>query len=209
MSAIPDTTAQLKDGTTITIRSARPEDARHMLDHARAVFAEGEFLLSTLDDFRMTEEQEMAWLQANRDDPGNLVIVAEYEGQIIGMLNFHSEERKRVKHHGELGMSVNRAWRDRGVGRALLCTLIAWAEQHPVLEKLCLQVFATNTRAITLYRSLGFKEEGRQVSHHSALVSTLHGRTIVVSPMVASLPLVRAQSLSGAPVPGARASQPH
>src|SRR5713101_6419126 len=153
MSAIPDTTAQLKDGTTITIRTARPEDARHILDHARAVFAEGEFLLSTLDDFRMTEEQEMAWLQANRNDPGNLVIVAEYEGRIIGMLDFHSE----------LGMSVNRAWRGQGVGRALLCTLIAWAEQHPVLEKLCLQVFATNTRAITLYRSLGFKEEGRQV----------------------------------------------
>ncbi len=163
MSAIPDTTAQLKDGTTITIRTARPEDARHMLDHARAVFAEGEFLLSTLDDFRMTEEQEMAWLQANRNDPGNLVIVAEYEGRIIGMLDFHSEERKRVKHHGELGMSVNRAWRGQGVGRALLCTLIAWAEQHPVLEKLCLQVFATNTRAITLYSSLGFKEEGLQV----------------------------------------------
>jgi len=136
MSAIPDTTAQLKDGTTITIRTARPEDARHMLEHARAVFAEGEFLLSTLDDFRMTEEQETAWLQANRNDPGNLVIVAEYNGRIIGMLNFHSEERKRVKHHGELGMSVNRAWRDQGMGRALLCTLIAWAEQHPVLEKL-------------------------------------------------------------------------
>lgn len=60
-------------------------------------------------------------------------------------------------------MSVNRAWRDRGVGRALLLILIAWAEQHPALEKLCLQVFATNTRAIALYTSLGFREEGRQV----------------------------------------------
>ncbi|HKF38790.1 MAG TPA: GNAT family N-acetyltransferase, partial [Ktedonobacteraceae bacterium] len=163
MSAIPDTTTRLKDGTTITIRTARPEDARRLLDHARAAFAEGEFLLSTLDDFRMTEEQETAWLQANLDDPSNLVIVAEYEGRITGMLDFHSEKRKRVRHHGELGMSVNRAWRDRGVGRALLRTLIAWAEQHPVLEKLCLQVFATNTRAIALYSSLGFEEEGRQV----------------------------------------------
>ena len=45
---------------------------------------------------------------------------------------------------------------------ALLVALITWAEQHPVLEKVCLQVFATNTRAIALYTSLGFKEEGRQ-----------------------------------------------
>lgn len=163
MSTIPDTPVRLKDGITITIRTARPEDAPALLQHARGVFAEGEFLLSTLDDFRMTDEHEAVWVQANRDDPGNLVIVAENAGRIIGLLNFASEKRRRVRHHGELGMSVNKAWRDRGVGRALLQTLIAWAEQYPVLEKLTLQVFATNTRAIALYKSLGFQEEGRQV----------------------------------------------
>ena len=163
MSIIPATTAQTRNGSSITIHTARPEDAEAILYHARAIFAEGEFVLSTLDDFHMTDEQETVWLQANRDDPGDLVIVAEHEGRIIGMLNFQSERRKRVRHHGELGMSVNRAWRDQGVGRALLLALIAWAEQYPVLEKLCLQVFATNSRAIALYTSLGFVEEGRQV----------------------------------------------
>jgi RimJ/RimL family protein N-acetyltransferase len=41
-------------------------------------------------------------------------------------------------------------------------TLIEWAEAHPGIEKLTLGVFATNTRAIALYRKLGFAEEGRQ-----------------------------------------------
>jgi RimJ/RimL family protein N-acetyltransferase len=163
MASIPDTTIRLKDNTEITIRTARPDDARAILAHARACFAEEEFLLTTLDDFRMTDEQERIWLQANLDHPGDLVIVAEHAGRIIGMLNFNSEKRKRVVHHGELGMSVNKAWRGRGVGRAMLQTLIAWAERHPVLEKLTLQVFATNTRAIALYTALGFKEEGRQI----------------------------------------------
>jgi RimJ/RimL family protein N-acetyltransferase len=163
MAIIPDTTIRLKDNTPITIRTAQPEDAVAMLAHVRAGFAEEEFLLSTLDDFHMTDEQESAWLQTNLDNPGDLVIVAEYAGQIIGMLNFQSERRKRVVHHGELAMSVNNTWRDRGMGRALLRTLIAWAQQHPVLEKLTLQVFATNTRAIALYTALGFKEEGRQI----------------------------------------------
>jgi RimJ/RimL family protein N-acetyltransferase len=163
MSSIPDTMLQTKNGSVIAIRTARPGDAHAILEHVRAVFAEAEFTLSTLADFHMTDEQEAAWIQANRDYPGDLVIVAEHEGQIIGMLNFSSERRGRVRHHGELGMSVNRAWRDQGVGRALLQTLITWAEQHPMLEKLCLQVFTTNSRAIALYRSLGFVEEGRQV----------------------------------------------
>lgn len=163
MSTISNTTFQTKNGRAITIRTARPEDARTLLEHVRAGFAEGEFTLSTLADFHMTGEQEAAWIQANHDYPGDLVIVAEHEGQIIGMLNFSNERRRRVRHHGELSMGVNKAWRDQGVGRALLQTLIAWAEQHPVLEKLCLQVFATNSRAIALYISLGFVEEGRQI----------------------------------------------
>jgi RimJ/RimL family protein N-acetyltransferase len=163
MSTIAHTTFQTKNGSAITIRTARPEDAHAILEHVRAVFAEAEFTLSTLADFHMTDEQETAWLQANRADPGDLVIVAEYKGQIIGMLNFSSERRRRVRHHGELGMSVSRTWRDQSIGRALLQALIAWAEQHPMLEKLCLQVFTTNSRAIALYRSLGFVEEGRQV----------------------------------------------
>jgi len=163
MATISDTLVQVKDGRRVIIRSAKRGDARAILEHVHAIFVEGEFVLSTPEDFHMTEELEAAWLQANLDDPGKLAIVAEYEGRIIGLLNFHSEERKRVKHHGELSMSVNIAWRHRGVGRALLLALLAWAEQHPALEKVCLQVFATNTRAIALYTSLGFQEEGRQV----------------------------------------------
>ncbi|HEV2582278.1 MAG TPA: GNAT family N-acetyltransferase [Ktedonobacteraceae bacterium] len=163
MSAIPAAPVRLKDGSAITIRTARPRDASAMLALVRPIFAEGEFLLTTLDDFHMTEEREAEWLQMNLDTPGNLVIVAEAEGEMIGMLNFHSQHRRRVAHTGELGMSVHQAWRDRGVGRALLLVLLAWAEQHPLLEKVCLQVFATNTRAIALDTSLGFQEEGRQV----------------------------------------------
>lgn len=163
MSTIPTTTVHLKDNREVTIRSARPDDAAALLEHVYAIFAEGEFVLSTLADFHMTEETEAAWIQANLDDPGKVAIVAESDGKIIGLLNFHSEERSRVRHHGELGMSVHKAWRDKGVGRALLQMLIAWAEQHPLLEKVCLQVFATNSRAIALYTSLGFREEGRQI----------------------------------------------
>lgn len=161
MSRIAEKEFRLKDGTVVTIRTAFPADAAKLLEHVYAIFAEDGFTLSTLEDFHNTEEQETAWLQMNLDDPGKLVIVAEKEGQIIGMLNFHDGERKRIAHLGELGMSVNYAWRNRGVGRALLSTLILWTQQHPLIEKVCLEVFATNTNAIALYISLGFEEEGR------------------------------------------------
>ncbi|SRR5579871_6035192 len=60
MSTIPDTPVRLKDGSTITIRTARSQDAPAVLKLVRPIFAEREFLLTTLDEFQMTEEQEAA-----------------------------------------------------------------------------------------------------------------------------------------------------
>ncbi len=161
MSTITEKMIYAKDGSVVKIRTALPAEAGDLLKHVYALFAEPEYVLSTLEDFHNTEEQEAAWLQKNLDEPSKLVIVAESKGHIIGMLNFRNGERKRIAHLGEFGMSVDKAWRDRGVGRALLSTLIEWATEHPVIEKVCLDVFATNGRAIALYESLGFREEGR------------------------------------------------
>jgi len=113
MSTITATPFQSKDSKTIILRSAIPTDASQILEHVHAIFAEGEFVLSTLGDFHMTEEQEASWLQANLDDPHKLVIVAEGDSHIIGMLDFRNGERKRIAHLGELGISVNKAWRDQ------------------------------------------------------------------------------------------------
>jgi RimJ/RimL family protein N-acetyltransferase len=66
---------------------------------------------------------------------------------------------------GELGMSVARAWRGRGVGSALLAAAIEWAREQG-LHKLSLSVFPHNEAAIGLYRKHGFVEEGRRVKHY-------------------------------------------
>lgn len=161
MSTIAEKTIRAKDNSVVIIRTALPADAANLLEYVYAMFAEPEFVLSTLEDFHNTEEQETSWLEMNLNDPDKLVIIAENEGHITGMLNFYNGERKRIAHLGEFGMSVDKAWRDRGIGRALLTTLLRWVQEHPRIEKVCLEVFATNARAISLYESLGFREEGR------------------------------------------------
>lgn len=161
MATITAQTIRLKKGNSALIRSATPEDAAKLLAHARALFAESEFVLSTPDDFRMTQEQEEAWLQDHLDDPCKLVIVADCAGEIPGMLSFENGPRKRIAHQGEFSIGVTASARDQGIGRALLTTLLAWAREQPVIEKVALEVFANNTRAIALYTSLGFREEGR------------------------------------------------
>ena len=53
--------------------------------------------------------------------------------------------------------------RNMGIGKLLINEILSWAAQHPVIEKVSLRTFSTNSRAIELYRKLGFVEEGRKV----------------------------------------------
>ena len=59
-----------------------------------------------------------------------------------------------------LAMLVDAQWRSVGVGSALLESLLEWARANPIIEKVTLATFSTNTRAINLYKKMGFKEEG-------------------------------------------------
>lgn len=81
---------------------------------------------------------------------------------VIGMLNFRNHSRRRMAHHGHFGITVHHDWRGMGIGRHLISTLLEWARASPIIEKVCLGVFATNLRAQKLYASLGFVEEGRR-----------------------------------------------
>ncbi|WP_165423639.1 GNAT family N-acetyltransferase [Ktedonosporobacter rubrisoli] len=161
MSIVSAKQVRLKTGKTIDIRSAQTEDARQVLMLAHSVMAESAFLLTTPEEFRYTIEDEKLWIQNVCASLADVIILAENDHQLIGMLNFMHGVRKRIAHQGELGMSVAAQWRGQGVGKALLQSLIEWGEAHPLIEKLCLQVFASNTRAIALYTSLGFEQEGR------------------------------------------------
>lgn len=151
----------LKTGEEITIRSALPQDAQALLELTSLVVAEGEFLMTTADEFQITTEQEKAWIESFAINEGKIILVAVAEDQIIGMLDFKNGSRKRLAHQGDLGMSVQKAWRSRGVGTALLQALISWGQTNPLIEQIRLAVFSTNEAAIHLYSSMGFVQEGR------------------------------------------------
>lgn len=88
-------------------------------------------------------------------------VVAVADGRVIGMLHVD------VSRHGfgEFGMLVDRDWRGRGAGSALVQATVEWARDHG-LHKLSLEVFAHNSAAIALYRKYGFMEEGRRIKQY-------------------------------------------
>lgn len=144
------------------IRTASPEDAAKVIKLNKTIFAEAPYLLTTETEFTVTTAQEQLFLQQTYDDPGKIALVAEHDNEIIGFLHFANGHRQRIKHQGTLSMSVKKEFRHQGIGKALLSALLEWAESNPIIEKICLEVFADNIAAINLYKKLGFIEEGLQ-----------------------------------------------
>jgi RimJ/RimL family protein N-acetyltransferase len=97
--------------------------------------------------------------QFARTAAGSVLAVAG--GQVVGFIHVEASRHG----FGEFGMLVDRDWRGRGVGSALVQAAIGWARDQG-LHKLCLEVFAHNAAAIALYRKSGFVEEGRRIRHY-------------------------------------------
>ena len=97
------------------------------------------------------------WSEAAlREELGNPLarfLVAVCDGEVAGYLGCHHI----VDEAFIANIAVFPAFRRRGVGRALVETAM---EQASALYRLTLEVRASNSAAIALYRSLGFVEDG-------------------------------------------------
>ena len=162
MAIIDKRTFSDRTGRQFTIRPANTDDAEAMLAYVRPVAEETEFFVIQSDEFPPTVEAEREWIQDHVNDPGRILLLAEVNGTIVGNVSFEVGAFRRISHRGSLGVSVAKQWWGRGIGAALLQSLLDWATANPLIEKVCLDVFATNERAIALYVKFGFLEEGRK-----------------------------------------------
>jgi RimJ/RimL family protein N-acetyltransferase len=170
MGTIEPKVVKLPGRAKCRLRVASEEEAAAILEFDTRANATSAFAVREPGETRWTLGEQRASIKTHRDGPGHLLLLAigvdggqDDAGPIIGLLSFRCGERKKLAHHGHFGISVDADWRGKGVGTALIRTLLDWAADHPTIEKVCLGVFETNTRARALYERLGFVVEGRQV----------------------------------------------
>ncbi len=162
MALVEPTFPALKDGTRVTIRVTQPGDAEALHGHLLASAHEGEFVVSFPDEVPPVDELARRIARHNAA-PNDLNLLAlSPDGAIVGDLLAHGGARRRVAHNVHFGLGVAPGWRDRGLGRALIGVMLAWARSHLSVRKVSLSVFANNPRAIHLYQTLGFREDGRR-----------------------------------------------
>ncbi|RDI45637.1 GNAT family N-acetyltransferase [Falsibacillus pallidus] len=149
---------------SIVIREGTLNDAEVLLSIQKTVVSEGKYLIALSHEFSKTVDQQKEWIEGILQNERDTLLVAEKEGEVAGCIVFQTNSgRERTAHKGDFGLFLSPEYRGLGLGRMLLEELLDWAEKNPYIEKVCLGVFSINERAISLYKKLGFLEEGRKV----------------------------------------------
>lgn len=139
------------------IRPAQHQDAEHIAAAEALVAATPGLLIGVPHEIPLSAYQQLiAELQSS-----GLYIVGEAHGQLVGHLILEPMGMQQLAHVLRLSIVIHPNKQGQGLGRQLLQHAIDWAQQHPKFDKIELNVRAGNQRAIALYQSLGFVQEGR------------------------------------------------
>jgi len=155
-------------GVPITLRPTRADDADRILALARSLDVDDlVFLRMDITDPAVVK----AWIE--RLEEGRAVsLLAETQGALIGYGSLFDSELTWQRHLGEIRLLVDRRYRSRGLGHALVGELFRIARARG-LRKLVAHVTADQRGAIAMFERHGFKVEALLQD----FVIDRHGRT--------------------------------
>ena len=152
---------QLKNGKDALIRNGNETDGKTVFEVFNRTHAETDYLLSYPEENSFDPEQEARFLKEKTISSNETELVAVIDGKIAGTAGIEAVGNKyKVKHRAEFGISVLKEYWGLGLGKALTMACIQCARDAGY-DQLELNVAAENERALSLYRTLGFVEFGR------------------------------------------------
>ena len=135
------------------IRPAEPRDAKKIIECMQSVMDEKIYFVS--EYYLYTERGEQERLR----NPDDLTLVAEIDGSVVGVLTLQRGIYRKNRHTANLGIAIKNGYRHQGLGTDLIMEAINWSRENGI-KKVNLEVFSSNTNAISVYEKIGFEHEG-------------------------------------------------
>ena len=136
----------------LVIRTATAEDWPRIWPIFDAVVQAGETYAYPTD---LTSEQARdLWLER---PPGHTVVAVDTDGTVLGTAKMGPNRPARGSHVGTASFMVGEVARGRGVGRALASYVVDWHREHGFRGIQFNAVVETNTAAVALWTSVGFR----------------------------------------------------
>jgi acetyltransferase len=150
-------TVMLSDGTTLTIRPIRPEDAELEREFVEGLSPESRYLRFFYQLHQLTPAMLARFTQVDYDREMALVAVADVahphdHPSFVGVARYNANPDRES---AEFAIVVADAWHRRGVARALMSRLIASARRRG-FARLVGTVLQANTTMLDFVQRLGF-----------------------------------------------------
>jgi ribosomal protein S18 acetylase RimI-like enzyme len=143
------------DATDIVVRESTPADVESFRSCLDTVARERRWL-ALVEAPPLDEVRSFCESQRRR---GMIQFVAVARAHVVGWCDVIPKSAEGFRHSSDLGMGLLAELRGRGLGRALLERTLE-AARRSGLQRVELEVYATNTAAIALYERHGFRHEG-------------------------------------------------
>ena len=169
MAVYPPETFQLKDGRSVILRSADPEDAPAFLEFQRTIAEETTHTMQEIGRKIDVAQVTEAW-RKRKDDPRDLYLNAWDGGRLIGQVHLSTNTHPWTLHVGHFGMMIAKSHWGGGLGSHFLRILDRFAARQG-LSRIEAKVRTENTRGVELYRRHGYRIEGERVN-----AALIHGR---------------------------------
>ena len=146
----------------LLIREAEPKDAAELVAFLNRVSLETDFTSLDGDGILLTSEEMEIFFNKQASWDNQITLLAFLNDKIAGIVNITADQRKRVRHIGDLFIVIGKRYWNNGLGSLLLEEAIEWAQASGILRRLQLTVQTRNQAAVHLYQKHGFVIEGRQ-----------------------------------------------
>ena len=146
----------------LLIREAEVEDAAALVLFLNRVSVETDFTSLDGDGILLTSEEMAIFLNKQASSDNQITLLAFLNDKIAGIVNITADQRKRVRHIGDLFIVIGKKYWNNGLGSLLLEEVVEWAQASGILRRLQLTVQTRNLAAVHLYQKHGFVIEGRQ-----------------------------------------------
>ena len=152
---------KVKSGKEITIRLATLEDASALLAMKLEYLENTTTIPLFQKEYPNDINYEVQLIQRLNLEKNSALLVAEYNGRLIGNIDLNGNQRLKLFHTGVIGMGIRDGWRGLGVGTALMKVILDWTTTNNFISLLWLEVYDSNVGGKILYEKLGFHECGR------------------------------------------------
>ena len=146
----------------LLIRESEPGDAAELVTFLNRVSVETDFTSLDREGILLTDTEMELFLDKQAHSENQITLLALLNDEIAGLVNITADQRKRVRHIGDLFIVIGQKYWNNGLGSLLLEEVIEWAKASGILRRLQLTVQTRNQAAVHLYQKHGFAIEGRQ-----------------------------------------------